>query len=291
MNISADDIVVDTEETIPEGVPDKMMALLAMQWFLATLGSALNGLELVLLYKRRTHWSNNDIFLICLCLADLVYLTLKPILSTVAEVHRQTYMIQIVLLAMEINNILHLIYMTIDRSVSIKAPLWHHINQTPNKTITLCVWTWILSALMLLILAVINVFINFPLQSVYRTFVMVITILSCFVFIFTYSFVSIKAFIRQKQYKFYESGRNITYNHRRTIKKSGLIVALFLILKFPSVVGYSVSYEHMDWLNVLGMVNCLVNPVIYFFIPNKRRIPLSFSTQSFLSIVGASDSS
>ena len=259
----------------------KLGPLITMYTFCA-IGFLLNLIELVMFYRKKCELSTNNIVLISLSCADLLYVLISPItitlyIKTIKVAHGYFYDSLIIFAIF--NSVLHLLLMAVDRLIAITKPFWHHIVVSKKKVAMLCLGIWLLTAILILAIGFHKKSLfdetGISMHEIYAVDIYVILSLILIVSILIptiYIYICIKIVRRSRNLT---NGQSREQHHWKTAKTSGLICISFILLNAPFAIQYLIKVWNIDkWLYIVQLANCSVNSLIYFWINHSHRTRL-----------------
>ncbi|XP_060099067.1 proto-oncogene Mas-like [Heteronotia binoei] len=182
---------------------------------------------------------------------------------------------------MYITDQLLLTIISVDRCVAVLFPLWHRCHRPPHLSRMVCVSVWVLSFL----IAVLDFFLSFVNEFILLQFILNIAICTPIMAIST---IILFVKIRTQQHK-----------QGRLLPVISLALFLFLLFGFPvnysTIVFYllddleikSTDRVMIAWMVafVCAILNCSVNPLIYFLMGRKKTGQLRQSMKGILQSI------
>ena len=270
-----------SENLSPPRSPLQYLPYFLLLWLLSVSGVILNGIELYILKRRKSLWSSNDVLLVSLSIADILYLLFKPTSVTLLFLGHTFELLRALNMGFIVNSVLHLFAMAIDRFLCVRTPFWHRVNITPEHITKACLSIWLLTFSLLAALGVSGIFAYINLIAVYGLLYKIAIIWTGLTFITCYSYIAMKSFVRRGSAENNSTplSCHIIRPNWKTAQRSALITITFLLLHLPTVIGHIFGYTAVYWFYLLGILNASLNSIIFFFLPNRNRPQRSFCSR------------
>ncbi|XP_048364521.1 proto-oncogene Mas-like [Sphaerodactylus townsendi] len=147
-----------------------------------------------------------------------------------------------------------------DRCVAVLFPVWHRCHRRPHLSRTVCVFMWVLSFL----LSGLDILLIFVKQFTWLLFIVNVVICTPLMAL-SAVILFVKICLKSQQ-------------HKRGKLLTTIFLALFFFLIFGFPVNYLTVFTYYDLLDDLVMVvfactilNCSVNPLIYFLVGRDKK--------------------
>ena len=266
---------------------EEIILKLGVTAFLSSIGVTLNIAELVLLYRIRKYATSNEVYLASLSVADLVYVLIKPLNFAF---YQQNILVResaaMATMTAVINVVFHLLVMTTDRYIAVHKPFWHKLKINKKHALKVCIAAWTITILIATTCITLDWYYDFQLRRIFGYIKSSLILFSGVCYLTCYSYIIV--YVVKKRNNITQTRQSsqrkvstasitswyqaLNQSEIRTIRMSAAISISFILLQYPSAIADLIQSPYSTWFHMIGLLNCSVDSLIYFFWGSKARL-------------------